>query len=182
MLYASRHQSEIDRLVLVDITPGGRRPAAGPNVRPDTRPEARPEAETNPRDFESEEEAIRYLSRAMSRAPRALLEESVRHGLRKNDAGRYVWKYDPLLFTRRVPLPQGMDLWSLVATIETPTLLQWGSESDVVNAELAKRLGETMPRCTVECVEGAGHGLFTDRPDDFAAGVERFIKNTGGAA
>ena len=165
MLYANRHQDELERFVLVDITPG--RPRA---------PAARDQmAGTQPRDFGSEEEAVAYLARAMSRAPRHLVEESVRHGTRRNDAGRYVWKYDPVHFARRVVLPQGLDLWQAVSEIRTPTLLQYGSESDVVNDELAARLRDTMPRCTVERVEGAGHGLFTDRPDAFAASVERFV-------
>jgi pimeloyl-ACP methyl ester carboxylesterase len=167
MLYASRHQAEIDRLVLVDITPG--RPAAAGAVR-------EPLAEAQqPRTFESEDAAIAYLARAMHRAPRHLVEESVRHGMRRNDAGRYVWKYDPVLFTRRVALPPGMDLWNLMSTVSTPTLLQYGSHSDVVNADLAERLRGTMPSCTVERIENAGHGLFTDQPDAFAESVERFV-------
>ena len=95
--------------------------------------------------------------------------------MRRNEAGRYVWKYDPVLFSRRVRPSGGMDLWKVVAGVSTPTLLQYGSESDVVNEELAARLRDTMPHCTVERVEGAGHGLFTDRPDAFAASVERFV-------
>ena len=166
MLYASRHQDELERLVLVDITPG--RPPA-----PDARERL---GNAQPRDFESEDAAIAYLARAMSRAPRALVEESVRHGMRRNENGRYVWKYDPVLFTRRVAMPPGMDLWGLMHEVATPTLLQYGSESDVVNAELAERMRATMPCCTVERIEGAGHGLFTDRPDEFAESVGRFLK------
>jgi len=172
MLYASRHQAELERLVLVDITPG--RPP-GPEARDVTMASANPQ----PRDFESEEAAIAYLARAMSRAPRALVEESVRHGMRRNEAGRYVWKYDPLLFSRRVRPSASMDLWKVVSEVSTPTLLQYGSESDVVNAELAEQLRGTMPRCTVERVENAGHGLFTDQPDAFASSVERFMKDDG---
>jgi pimeloyl-ACP methyl ester carboxylesterase len=165
MLYAHRHQAELERLILVDITPG--RPPA---------PEARDRGgNTQPRDFTSEDEAIEYLARAMSRAPRHLVEESVRHGMRRNDAGRYVWKYDPVLFSQRVAVPPGMDLWSLMRSVATPTLLQYGSHSDVVNTELAERLRETMPNCAVERIENAGHGLFTDQPDAFAATVERFL-------
>jgi pimeloyl-ACP methyl ester carboxylesterase len=48
----------------------------------------------------------------------------------------------------------------------------------VVNHELAARLAETMPRCTVERIEGAGHGLFTDQPEAFAQSVERFLAAT----
>jgi pimeloyl-ACP methyl ester carboxylesterase len=172
MLYASRHQAELERLILVDITPGRPQAAA---VRDESRIAGNPPS----RDFESEDAAIHYLARAMSRAPRHLVEESVRHGMRRNDAGRYVWKYDPVLFTRRVRPSAGMDLWKLVGEIETPTLLQYGSHSDVVNAELAERLRETMPHCSVERVEDAGHGLFTDQPDAFAASVERFMQDDG---
>ena len=165
MLYAHRHQAEIERLVLVDITPG--RPAA-----PDARERS---GGAQPRDFKTEDDAIEYLGRAMSRAPRHLVEDSVRHGMRRNDAGRYVWKYDPVLFTRRVALPAGMDLWNLMSAVATPTLLQYGSHSDVVNTELAERLRGTMPSCAVERIEDAGHGLFTDQPDAFAESVGRFM-------
>ena len=68
-----------------------------------------------------------------------------------------------------------MDLWSAVKSIPTPTLLQYGSHSNVVSRELAARMAETMPRCTVERIEGAGHGLFTDQPEAFAESVERFL-------
>ena len=166
LLYAHRHQSELERLVLVDITPGRPPRAAGPG---------RGEG-GQPRSFESEDGAIAYLARAMSRAPRHLIEESVRHGMRRNDTGLYVWKYDPVHFARRVTPPAGLDLWQVASEIATPTLLQYGSESDVVDAELASRLQKTMRRCTVERVEGAGHGLFTDRPDAFAESVERFLR------
>jgi esterase len=164
MLYASRHQSEIERLVLVDITPG-RASAAGPQ-----RGNGAP-----PRDFATEEAAVDYLARAMSRAPRRLVEMSVRHGLRRNEEGRHVWKYDPVLSKQRVALPPGVDLWNAMSTLAVPTLLQYGSESDVVNADLAERLRTTMPRCTIERIDGAGHGLFTDRPDAFSESVERFL-------
>lgn len=169
MLYASRHQTELERLVLVDITPG--RPTTSAEA------EARPAGTSPPRDFESEAAAIAYLARAMRRAPPHLVDESVRHGMRRNDAGRYVWKYDPVLFSHRVSLPEGMNLWNLVATVATPTLLQYGSHSDVVNADLAARLQATMPNCKVERIEEAGHGLFTDQPDAFATSVAEFIES-----
>lgn len=165
MLYAHRHAAQLERLILVDITPG--RPAAAPNVDVSPRSEA-----PHQRDFESPEAASAYLARLMSRAPRHLLDESVRQGLRQTEGGRYAWKYDPALLHRR---PATIDLWSAVKSVATPTLLQYGSESDVVNPELAARLAATMPRCSVERIEGAGHGLFTDQPDAFATSVERFL-------
>jgi esterase len=165
LLYAHRHQDELDGLVLVDITPARRNQVS-----------AAPQAEgRGPREFDSEEAAIAYLARVMPRAPEHLVAESVRSGMRRNDSGRYVWKYDPRHGARRVAVPAGIDMWQVASEIRTRTLLQYGSESDVVNLELATRLQQTMPSCTVERIDGAGHGLFTDQPDAFAQSVERFL-------
>ncbi len=166
MLYASRHHQELERLVLVDITPG-RPAAASPNADISRITET-----PGPRDFESEAHATAYLGKLLSRAPAHLIEESVRFGMRQTAEGRYTWKYDPALLKRA---PAAVDLWAMVKSIQTPTLLQYGSHSKVVSPELAERLRQTMPQCTVERIDNAGHALFTDQPDAFAASVERFV-------
>ena len=77
----------LERLVLVDITPG--RPAVAPgSADPD-------DARTAPGQFDTREAALAHLKRLMPRAPASLVEESVRHGLRETGDGRYTWKYDP---------------------------------------------------------------------------------------
>ncbi len=166
MLYASRHHQELERLVLVDITPGRPAAAAGADI-------ARVTETPGPRDFESEAQAKAYLGKLLSRAPAHLIEESVRYGMRQTTGGRYTWKYDPAMLRRT---PANLDLWEMVKSIPTPTLLQYGSHSNIVSTELAERLKQTMPQCTVERIENAGHALFTDQPDAFAASVERFLK------
>ena len=165
MLYASRHHQQLERLVLVDITPG--RPAAPAGARL-----ARVTETQGPRDFESEAHATAYLGKLLSRAPAQLIEESVRYGMRKLASGRYTWKYDPAVLQRT---PSTLDLWEKVKAIPTPTLLQYGSHSNVVSPELAEQLRQTMPQCTVDRIDNAGHALFTDQPDAFAASVERFL-------
>jgi len=155
--------------VLVDITAG--RPE---NIAPDA--DLSRVAETPPpRDFESHEEAIGYLSKLLSRAPAHMIEESVRRGMREVVPGRYTWKYDPALASSRRATPPGMSLWDMVGSIRTPTLLQYGSVSQVVNAELAARMAATMPSCKVDRIEDAGHALFTDQPDAFAESMDRFL-------
>jgi pimeloyl-ACP methyl ester carboxylesterase len=166
MLYASRHHPELERLVLVDITPGRPAAAAGADM-------SRVTETPRPREFDSEAHAIAYLGKLLSRAPAHVIEESVRYGMRQNASGRYTWKYDPAVLKRA---PSAHDLWESVKAIPTPTLLQYGSHSNVVSPELAQRLQQTMPRCTVERIDNAGHALFTDQPDAFAASVERFLQ------
>jgi len=169
MLYASRHHQELERLVLVDITPG--RPNAAPGAD-----FSRITETPGPGDFPSEEAAIDYLGKLLFRAPPHMIEESVRHGMRRIDGDRYTWKYDPA-FRRRSAAP--IDLWSAMQTVPTPTLLLYGSHSNVVTPELATRLGQTMPNCLVERIDNAGHALFTDQPDAFADRVERFLAASG---
>ena len=165
MLYASRHHTALERLVLVDITPG--RPAAAAPANTSSVTET-----PRPRDFESEAQAMAYLQKSLPRAPAHVIEDSVRFGMRQNASGRYTWKYDPAVLKRT---PSAHDLWDMVKSIPTPTLLQYGSHSNVVSAELAGRLKQTMPQCAVERIDNAGHALFTDQPDAFAASVERFL-------
>jgi len=168
MLYAHRHPQKLERLVLVDITAGR------PNVSPDA-DLSRITETPPPRDFDSVEEASVYLQKLLSRGPKDLVEESVRHGMRRLESGRYTWKYDPMLLSRTRGAAPIVDLWSAVREIATPTLLQYGSLSKVVTPELAERMAATMPRCTLERIDDAGHALFTDQPDAFAASVARFM-------
>jgi pimeloyl-ACP methyl ester carboxylesterase len=171
MLFAERHPEHVERLVLVDIAAG--RPA---NVAPDA--DLSRIAETPPpRAFDSPQEACDYLAQIMFRAPRYMIEESVQYGMRRLDDGRYTWKYDPALLQRTRGRGPAVDLWETVKRIAAPTLLQYGDVSQVVNEELAQRMASTMPRCRIERIEGAGHALFTDRPDAFAASVGRFLES-----
>jgi pimeloyl-ACP methyl ester carboxylesterase len=167
MLFAERNPERVERLILVDIAAG--RPA---NRGPDE--DLSRIAETPaPRAFDTPAEACEYLARLMFRAPRHMVEESVRHGMRRLDDGRYTWKYDPALLQRA--RGAATDLWRTVERIEAPTLLQYGSVSRVVDEPLAQRMAAVMPRCRIERIDNAGHALFTDQPDAFAASVGRFL-------
>jgi pimeloyl-ACP methyl ester carboxylesterase len=131
MLYAHRHPELLERLVLVDITPGRPAVAAG-STDPD-------DARTAPGEFDSREAALAHLKRLMPRAPAELIEESVRCGMRETGSGRYTWKYDPEFLSGARSRSTGIDLWSMVKSIPTPTLLQYGSHSNVVSRELGAR-------------------------------------------
>ena len=142
MLYAHRHYDELERLVLVDV-------AAGLPLVPPGTDLSRIAEVPSPGDFESHDEATDYLADIMRRAPRDMVEESVRHGMRQTESGRHTWKYDPALARLRHN-HSAIDFWSLVQEIPTRTLLQYGSESRVVTEEIARRMSDTMPDCRIE--------------------------------
>jgi pimeloyl-ACP methyl ester carboxylesterase len=170
MLYAHLLPDRVDRLVLVDM--GAGLPARTAMVDFSRVTETPP-----PKDFGSADEAAAYLGGILKLAPREMIEESAYHGLMRKPDGRYTWKYDPALGGRPQPRPgvREWDLWEVVASIRCPTLLLHGELSQVVTPEIAQRMAQLMPDCRVERIDRAGHALFTDQPEAFAASVTRFL-------
>ncbi len=173
MLYTHLHQELVERLILVDM--GAGLPSA--IARKDF---SRVTETPPPRDFATHAEAGDYLAAILKRAPREMIDESVVHGMRRNEQGRWVWKYDPALGAPPQPRPgaREWDLWEAVAKTTCPTLLLHGEESQVVTPEIAARMGEVMADCRVELVANAGHALFTEQPRGFAESVGRFLETT----
>lgn len=173
MLFAHLHPERVKRLVLVDIGPSLPESAL-------KRDFSRVTETPHPRDFASYDEAADYLAGILSRAPRPLIEESVRHGMNTRPDGRLVWKYDPGLGGPPLPRPdrREWDLWEVAAAISCPTLLLYGEHSQVVSPEIAERMANEMPDCRVERIANAGHALFTEQPEAFAEAVARFLDDT----
>ena len=63
---------------------------------------------------------------------------------------------------------------NIVAAIDVPILLVTG-DAGVVTLETARHLSAINLHLRVEVIAGAGHGLHVDRPDAFAAALERFV-------
>jgi pimeloyl-ACP methyl ester carboxylesterase len=173
MLYAYLHPERVRQLVLVDM-------GAGLPQTVDSADFSRVTQTPPPQDFSSQDEASDYLAEILSRAPREMIEESVRHGMRPMPSGRYGWKYDPALGGRPQPRPRERewDLWEAIKAIACPTLLVHGAESKVVSSEIAGRMAEEMGDCRLERIERAGHALFTEQPTAFAESVARFLNAT----
>lgn len=173
MLYAYLHPERVRQLVLVDM-------GAGLPKAVDKGDFSRITETPPPKDFATHEEASDYLAAILHRAPRDMIEESVRHGMRLTASGRFGWKYDPSLGGRPQPRPgqREWDLWEAVRTIGCPTLLLHGSESRVVTPEIAGRMAEEMADCHLERIDQAGHALFTEQPGTFADSVARFLNAT----
>ncbi|MCZ6553172.1 MAG: alpha/beta hydrolase, partial [SAR324 cluster bacterium] len=175
MLYAHLHPERVKRLVLVDIGPSL---PDGPQVKDFSRMTETPP----PKDFASHEEATEYLAAILHRAPREMIEESVRYGMRETEGGRFTWKYDPAL--GGPPLPGAgkpeWDLWEVAASIRCPTLLLYGEHSQVVTDEIAERMVREMPDCRAERIPEAGHALFTEQPEAFARSVGKFLADDAG--
>lgn len=177
MLYAHLHPERVARLVLVDMGAGLPQPIERKDFSRIT--ETPP-----PQDFDSHEEAADYLAAILKQAPREMIDESVAHGLRRREDGRFVWKYDPRLGGPPQPMPgiREWDLWEAVKTISCPTLLLRGQHSRVVTPEIAGRMTTEMADCRQVEIANAGHALFTDQPEPFARSVGDFLEPGRGPA
>ena len=163
------HAARIERLCIVDI---------GPEIHLPGMERIRQMMSGAPERIESEEQAVEFVRRANPRMAEAGLRDRVRHGLRPLAGGGFEWKYDKAL---RDMMRQGgrrdtIDLWEPLRRITAPTLLVRGAESDVLSAEVAKRMIDALPDGRLVEIPGASHTVPADQPEAFARAVRAFLE------
>jgi pimeloyl-ACP methyl ester carboxylesterase len=121
------------------------------------------------------EKAAERLLRGNPRLQPDLALELARWGMRRNDGGNWVWKFDPL---HRTTAPQPFYSGQAVEffrRIECPVLLVHGSESrQTRRPDMEERL-EAIARRSVAEVENAGHMIHQDNPERLAEIVTEFL-------
>ncbi len=169
MHYAATHAGRLERLVLNDIGPdseaGSDRITAVGASRPSS--------------FASLDEAIAYRAKAMpamATAPLDAQRESALYALREGADGRWAWKHDPAIDQQRaVGGAQGYPaLWGVLASLECPTLLLWGTISDVLSEAQARKIVATLRHGALAPVAGSAHAPSLNEPDA-AAALEAFL-------
>jgi pimeloyl-ACP methyl ester carboxylesterase len=79
---------------------------------------------------------------------------------------RIAWK--PYMYNASLP--------HLLGGVPTATLVVWGREDRIVPLECGERYAKALPQARLEVVEGAGHFVEMERPDDLARLVVPFVK------
>jgi esterase len=169
MTYAGAHAERLAGLVINDIGPdpeaGTQRITQMVGDRPDR--------------FATLDAAMAYRRR-MSPIVASRTEddqlELARGVLRRGADGAWGWKMDPAYITLRVQKgpPPRPALWPALARIHAPTLVVWGSDSDVLSEQQAQRMVETLPKGELVTVRGVGHAPTLIEPIVLAA-LERFL-------
>ena len=117
-------------------------------------------------------ERILHRSRHLGRAQAMHLAT---HGLKQNPDGTYGWKFDPYLRARapyRLSLDDYIGLWS---RITCPTLLVSGNESFLPDPSTAGVM-KHFQNATLARIEGAGHWLQHDKPDEVFDFLKKFLE------
>lgn len=165
--YAADHSARLERLVIIDI---------GPDINLAGLQRVRGMMANAPERIESEEWAVEYIRRANPLQNVDMLRERVRHGLRRLPDGELTWKYAKgLRDMMREGRRDAVDLWEPLPRIPCPTLIVRGAESDILAPEVAKKMAERLPDGRVVEIEGAGHTVPADRPEEFVREIRAFL-------
>jgi esterase len=169
MAYAAKHRGRLSGLVINDIGPeaeaGTQRITQMVGSRPD--------------DFATLEDAMAYrratspITAARSAADQRELALGI---LREGADGRWLWKMDPAYIRQRVErgAPARPPLWPALQALPCPTLVVWGTESDVLSEAQARRMVEALPRGELVSVPRVGHAPTLVEPAVLAA-LDRFL-------
>ena len=66
-------------------------------------------------------------------------------------------------------------LWGYVESLQCPTLVVRGDQSDILALETAEGMHKRIPNGRLATVEGAGHLVMGDRPAGFERAIMEFL-------
>jgi esterase len=169
MAYAGEHPDRLRGLVVNDIGPDAETGSQRITETVGSRPE----------EFATLDEAMAYR-RQVSPITAGRSEDDQRElalgVLRQHADGRWLWKMDPAYIRQRVQEgpPRRPPLWPVLQRLPCPTMVIWGTDSDVLSEAQALRMVETLPKGQLVSVPGVGHAPTLMEPAALSA-LERFL-------
>jgi pimeloyl-ACP methyl ester carboxylesterase len=169
MAYAGEHADRLRGLVVNDIGPDAETGSQRITETVGSRPE----------EFATLDEAMAYR-RQVSPITAGRSEDDQRElalgVLRQHADGRWLWKMDPAYIRQRVQEgpPRRPALWPVLQRLPCPTMVIWGTDSDVLSEAQALRMVETLPKGQLVSVPGVGHAPTLMEPAALSA-LERFL-------
>jgi pimeloyl-ACP methyl ester carboxylesterase len=169
MAFAAAHAARLAGLVINDI---------GPDVEEGSQ-RITQTVGSRPEEFATLEAAMAYrreVSPVTATRPMSDQREVALGVLRQRADGRWVWKMDPAYIQQRVQrgAPPRPALWPVLKSLPCPTLVVWGTESDVLLEPQARRMVDVLPRGELVKVPGVAHAPTLVEPVVLAA-LERFL-------
>ena len=165
---ADRHPHLVERLILIDITPG----VTGEKSSHIT------DFINGPPGFASFDDLLERTIAFNPTRSVTSLRRGILHNAVELDDGTWVWRWarHRALGGGKVSAPPASDLWGVVARLDVPLMLVRGmAAGSVVDDADEARLRELQPTARIERVEGAGHSVQGDQPLVLAELLSDFI-------
>jgi pimeloyl-ACP methyl ester carboxylesterase len=128
-----------------------------------------------PERFEYADEALAYLRRTSPGYSEDVYANRMRW-LFREDAGDVVWRSSHDALASIFSKARRDELWDALRAIRCPVLLVRGTRSNVLSADVAKRMLETLRDGRLIELD-AGHNVALDRPKELAGGVVAFARS-----
>ncbi|HEX4464084.1 MAG TPA: alpha/beta hydrolase [Solirubrobacterales bacterium] len=140
--------------------------------------------EGRPDGFASLAEAAEAVAAYLPHRAPARDLSGLRHNLRLDDNGRWVWHWDPEMLRQARPLIEDQAelsarLATAAARLRLPCLLVRGADSDVLSIAIAREFIELTADATLAEVPHAGHMVAGDNNDAFTAAICSWLDNSG---
>lgn len=162
MVYAALHPKNVAALIMEDV--GVVRPREIAQGFAERVAAGDPELDTV-------EEWAENLRGTNQRTPVEFFLHNARHATKGLPNGKLGLKRDPLIQRDFVPL----ELWNYMEKVQAPLLLLLGSESTIVSSEQRDRMVGMVADGTAMTIQGAGHIIVHDKPEEFERAVRRFL-------
>lgn len=166
LVYAAQHSQRVAALIMEDV--GAVRPPAISQGFADRVAAGDPE-------FDTVEEWAQHLRGQNRRTPMELFLHNARHGTKRLLNGKLGLKRDVAIQLDFVPL----ELWRYVEKVRAPFLLLIGSESTIVGQDQQERFRQIVPNISIVTIQGAGHIIVHDKPEEFEGTVRGFLTSHG---
>jgi esterase len=164
-VFAGMHPELVARVISEDVGPERPRQIADSYARRVAQEEA---------GWASEDELLAQVRKSNAGMSEAVATAFVKYGSKRRADGRVIWKRDPQLVKGFV----ATDLWRFVREIKAPILYVIGGRSAIVPADTQAELKKTLPQVRIETMPGLGHFPSDEKPQDFLAIVDEFLKST----
>lgn len=175
-LYAGTFPQRVTRLVLIEgMGPPGMNFSDAPTRMEKWISEVQERGRNHFREYNSVEAGARQLQRTNARLNDELALELARDGMKQNQRGKWVWKFDPL---HRTAAPQpfySFQAIEFLRRIDCPVLILEGEQSHQTERPDKQARLDALRDKRVLRVKDAGHMVHQDNPETLAALLVDFL-------
>jgi pimeloyl-ACP methyl ester carboxylesterase len=166
MTFAARNPERVRALVLVDV---------GPEVSVDGAREVGAFV-AGPYELDSLDAWVEHTHRYYPWRSKERIRARLEVSLRRTPEGKLAKQYDERFRNGFGGVAEARDsLAEVAAQLRCPTLLVHGAKSPVLTREMAERFAARVPCVELVSIEGAGHSVAGDKPDEFVQVVDAFL-------
>ena len=169
LLYAYNEPDRVESIIIVDIAP----------ERSEVAKEEQANRKPPPMEFYRFEEAYAWARLGNPWATDARLRKDLAQKIAQRPNGKWAWKADPALFKTSLPDNQDPEYiaryWRCLEAITCPILAVRGKESPLLSDDIIERMKKANPMFRSVDVDGAGHVVTVDKPQEFIAVTREFL-------